>query len=367
MFNKKSFFKKSLMFFVSIPAIPTKWLISFKTTRFIYLKLFEFYLLKLSFISGLLFTFHARPKYSDHVFCSDIFYSNVDYSEFAVLLQGPIVSKGSKFTLETCKLYLKLFPGVKLILSTWDQYSFEDLELFRQRNIYLVLSKKPIISGSHNINYQIISTLAGIKKAEELSCRYILKSRTDQRLYSSNTLKYLKYYLKKYPPASDLKCSGRIIEPGVTICKFRPWSMCDMFQFGYVSDLKKMWNLELDSRSQTEKEYSVTKHSVRKIVEDNIAEIYVHRSYAKSIGLSSGSCSRDYYEFIKKAIVIFDKEQVDLFWLKYSSLEYGWMMNPLYSRNQLLSRINHSDWLRIMADERINYDFLDEHLDKLEN
>src|SRR4029079_1102553 len=78
------------------------------------------------------------------------------------------------------------FPGARLILSTWKTESDAVLNAFRKLGIEVVQSDPPEKPGQQNINFQLVSSRAGVERAAEMGAQYVLKTRTDQRLYSAN-------------------------------------------------------------------------------------------------------------------------------------------------------------------------------------
>ena len=86
----------------------------------------------------------------------------------AIIMQGPLVREDD-FTLETVKIYEKLFPGTVIIVSTWEDSAEEYVKkLSELSNCIVLLNEPPKFSGILNLNMQVVSTLAGIKKAKEL-------------------------------------------------------------------------------------------------------------------------------------------------------------------------------------------------------
>ena len=71
--------------------------------------------------------------------------STTSKGELAIVLQG-IVAIQDDCTLETVRLYKKIFPSAIIILSTWDFTSDELLQKFREEGCEIVLCKtfKPV-------------------------------------------------------------------------------------------------------------------------------------------------------------------------------------------------------------------------------
>jgi hypothetical protein len=88
-------------------------------------------------------------------------------NKIAIVVQGPIIIKND-FTFETLKLYINIFPNAIVILSTWDDQSVRVISKIRDLGIRVIINKYPKYSGIGNVNYQIISTINGLVKAESL-------------------------------------------------------------------------------------------------------------------------------------------------------------------------------------------------------
>lgn len=302
------------------------------------------------------YTGHARPLNSINVNQNEIYSEGTlsrNSDKVAIVIQGPIVHKNN-FTLETIKLYRRMYKNVLIILSTWDDLDEKQVSEFSEYADKVILNVKPELSGAHNLNFQAVSTLNGIKMAKELDCSYVLKTRADNRFYSKTTIPYLLTLLNSYPPNTK-NINRRIIEIGSTVCAYRVWSMCDLFQFGHINDLINMWSFELDSRNYTAKEFFSKQRTLREVVESNVAEIFVHRNFAMKIGMNFSISSQDYYNFIRDCIIVIDKEAIDLIWYKYSPKEYNWVGDPGYGVQQNLCRIKHSDWLLLISNYEVDY------------
>src|SRR6185436_20253705 len=77
---------------------------------------------------GKFITFHLRPIVSSDFKRTSS--STSSLPPYAIVLRGLIATENN-FTLETLKLYTKLFPGAPLIVSTWDHTSEEALAPLR--------------------------------------------------------------------------------------------------------------------------------------------------------------------------------------------------------------------------------------------
>lgn len=307
-------------------------------------------------------TFHYRYLKHKSYYYSRVVEPSVSESKIGIVIQGPIQEKGS-LTLETLLLYKQIYPSSYIVLSTWDDAEPTIVSAIRDNGIDVLLSTKPDKNGAHNVNLQIISTLNGIEAAREKGCVYILKTRTDMRFTRYTSLSALLKLLTMFPSNKKSLSTGRIIEVGATACRFRPWSLCDLFQFGYTKDLLAFWSVELDARDSTASDFFSIPRTPREVSEHDVAEIYLHRRYAGKLGYRVEHIPLDYYEFIRGEIILIDKEMLDLAWFKYDSFECSWVGDPVYGKNQTLSRIHFFEWLLIYSGHKVNMKNLNSFLD----
>jgi len=301
-----------------------------------------------------LVTLHVRPKRSDDIVIDTIW--SADDEDVGIVIQGPYLAEHD-FTLETIRLYRRMFPKTYIVLSTWHSAAVTADMAELSSLCQIVFAERPATTGSHNFNLQKATTWAGVDAVRSAGRQYCLKSRTDQRMYRPNSLSYMKDLLNAYPVASDLHASGRVVELSIACCRYRPWSACDMFQFGHTSDLVTMWDVPDDPRIRSAAEYSSQPYRVIDIVNERVAEIRLHRAYAKAIGMNDAADYGAYYAFVRDALVLIDKEALDVYWHKYTAEEYGWAGVPHYGADQLLSRLSHADWQLLVSTAAVVPDF----------
>lgn len=284
------------------------------------------------------YTYHARPQKA-HDYHYDSYNLNmVNKEKLAIILQGP-VKKENDYTLNTIKLYLKNYPEALIILSTWEG---ESIALEESENLKILHNELPENRGALNFNLQKKSTLSGLRLALSADAQFAIKTRTDQRLCAPNLDLLLHEFLERNP-AHDGR--ARIVESSVNICKYRPYSMCDVFQYSSTEELIQMWDIDDDNRSLTATELSNTNPSPIDMYNADVAEIRLHRRYAVSRGYTATQDLENYHKFISDYFIVIDKEMLDLHFFKYKASEYDLSMNPLYSNKRILSRFTHSDWL----------------------
>lgn len=267
---------------------------------------------------------------------------NANYKEYGIIVQGPLVYENN-FTLNTLKYYNKVFKGAKIILSTWDTEKKTYIELIKKEGIEVLLNKYPENSGILNINYQISNTKSAINYIKN-NCKYILKTRSDTRIYSEYSLIYLKNLLKTYPSKSD-KQKHRIIGIDINTSKFIPFSFSDVMQFGDSSDMQKMWNIGLCTKDINYKDFFSAKPLVKDIYENNNPEVYLTLNYLKKINYNTENSYESYYRALADCFIIIDKEMINFYWQKYSIDEYSWIYK--YRNINLQEKIRYNDWLLI--------------------
>src|SRR3989338_8667834 len=133
-------------------------------------------------------TFHTRPMVD-----ADMRYTGKETPEdalCAIVIQGPIRHEDD-FTLETVKLYRRNYPAVTIILSTWEVENVSVFQSFKDARFKILLNVPPPLPAPGNLNYQIVSTKAGVNEAIKMGLHYVIKSRPDQRIYSVDLIRYL--------------------------------------------------------------------------------------------------------------------------------------------------------------------------------
>jgi WavE lipopolysaccharide synthesis len=310
------------------------------------------------------YTYHTRPQHAAAVGLDPVTPPPM-HETIGIVIQGPLLHEAD-FTLESAALYLRTFPTAHVVISTWVNEELDRHKILQNPRLHVVKSVPPKTSGLGTTNYQLVSTLAGIELLEKLGCQYVLKTRSDQRAYANNLDNYLIALLHQYPSRSKNQ-KHRIVELSMNICRYRPYSMCDMFQFGHISDMKDMWSADLDARHMSTKQFSSRKLTSREVSEGNIGEIYLHRKYLEKIKAESSVSMRVYYQSLLDHFIVIDKEQVDLYWHKYHCGEYSLAENPTYSTERQKSRFYHRDWIAGLYAGIDIFPLDDALMDRLEN
>ena len=264
---------------------------------------------RLELLFGYFFVFRLRSIKSDRLLSAYSSYTEAG-EEFAIIMQGP-VNKKAGFTFNTLKLYRKVYPGIKIILSTWNDTDEAVLEEISRLNIQIVTSELPEFSGDSNINFQLRSTIAGLQNLDSNKVKYVLKTRTDQRIYSpSDYLQFMAGVLEAFPVNSEL-LKKRLVICNLNMFRYRKYSVCDMFMFGTYSDMKLYWDIPF------QKEVQVYDNN-KEFYENALAEGQLVSYFFKNIGYTPEKTLEDSQQFLGRYFYVIDKNVIDLFWYKYN-------------------------------------------------
>ena len=283
-------------------------------------------------------TFHLRPK---------TFYnlnqqadSLKKYPQTAIIIQGPLL-RDDKFTLNTIRIYKKIFKEYPIILTTWEDEDPDYLNELKNEGIEIVLNQKPDYPGISHINYQLVSTSNGIKRAKELGMDYVLKTRTDLRLYNPNSIEFLANMLKVFPAIND-KQRKRIAIGSINTFKYRPYSASDMVMFGQIDDMTAYWGVAPDTRKTFPPSDLIGDWSRAKL-----CEVYLSANYLEHLGRTLEWTIADSWQMYADHFCVFDAQSLDIYWHKYSRereyrrLEYGIMKND--------QELTFAEWLALYA------------------
>lgn len=310
--------------------------------------------------------FKLYPKYSKGFQMSKI-KTQTMCSDTAIVLQGLVETKDD-ITLETVRLYKKMFPLAKIIISTWDYTEKNILKLLEEEGCIIVLSSDIDICGFGNVNYQITTSLAGIQKAHELGAKYTLKSRSDLRFYRENLVDYLKSLMDVFPVSfnNSYNLKGRIIsQAGGCGQLFLPNWLQDYWFFGYTEDLLNYFSIPMDDRNI----HSAVKYlkglgnqiSGADLVREMPPEIYLCNAFASKY-LDSENSVKQFWKDLKDCYIVVDAEAVLSLWTKYGVsdassfyVEYDGQSNF----KDAYKHISFEDWLNIYTGKYIYEEWME--------
>ncbi|MES2278859.1 MAG: WavE lipopolysaccharide synthesis family protein [Bacteroidota bacterium] len=323
----KSFLFKVVDWVTSLP---------FMDLNRIHLKVIE----KLELKDNTFITEHARPKYSKSF---GIQPQLSGYNEkIALVLQGPLV-KDDNFTLETVLFYKANFKDAVIIVSTWSDEDANLINKIEATGAVILLNQKPAFAGISHINYQITSSINGILKARELGAQYVMKTRTDQRIYGLNVIGYFLNLIKLYPLKNLQVQKQRLIIPNINTFLFRIYGISDMLMFGNIDDMILYWNADHDQRLLKSEE--TLGLNIKEFSELRACEIYLSTEFLKKTGKKLHWTIEDSWHVFANNFCIVDYHSIDLFWPKYAPHQE--FRNRYYNSNNTHQLITFGDWLSL--------------------
>lgn len=297
--------------------------------------------------------FRLRPKNSK-LYKQPILRTTLKNGEVAIVLQGLIETKDD-FTLETVRLYKKIIPEAFIIISTWDTTEETLINEFRNEGCHIVINKSFKNSGIGNVNYQICTSLSGIKKAKELGALYTLKARSDIRLYRSNVFEYMKGLLSVFPVAkdNDFNLKGRIItQAGNWGQLYMPLWLQDFLYFGYTDDLLNLFTIDYNTSdiSSPIKYFSSLGRTVTgfDLYENMVPEMFITKSFINKYKPGEISLEQS-WKILKDLFIVVDQEQLGSFWCKYGIRN----LSTFYCENEE-NRPYENAWRNISFEDFVN-------------
>lgn len=249
-----------------------------------------------------------------------------DYAKVGIVIQGPIISRT---TLEICKFYKKIYPQVRIVLSTWESEDIEPFQGLQDERFAIIQSEKPDVPGPSNINLQIKSSIAGINHLKDQGCTHILKTRTDMLLSNPTFLNYLIWTHSKGKRHA-------LVFSSFNSFLFRLFSPTDQVMFGEATDITRFWSIDLVPNNQ----------------EIDFPEKYLFKKYLESYGYKTHEELNNYLTALRDYTVIADHEQLGQIWNKgaYTALNYRWRGKKFPNRMTQLS-----SWHWEMLQDHLSY------------
>lgn len=259
-----------------------------------------------------------------------------------------------------------MYPRVPIVLSTWEDERERLNDYLKNENVEIVYNSKPKCAGAGNINLQLISSKNGVKRACEIDSEYILKTRTDQRIYRDDFLEFFINILKIFP-VGDNKIHNRLLGSSYSRLDL-PFCINDFFMFGDSETMKKLYSIPLredkdndwirsDRKNflkyiektqdrELDEHKLIDRERVRTFTRDHmITEVYIIYHFLNKnlmqISLEEEDLLKKYYQALQKYFVIVDVQQIGLYWKKY--FEQG----KIYPQEQKKGQLDFSTWLRI--------------------
>ncbi|MDA9214562.1 WavE lipopolysaccharide synthesis family protein [Planktomarina temperata] len=292
------------------------------------------------------------------------FHDAQSHKNTAIVIQGPIDK--NPYIIETVKYYRRVFQSATLIVSTWEHSSQSTAQQLQKLGAIVVFSVLPNLPGRLNINYQTVSTLAGVNAAREYGCKYVLKVRSDQRITKFSALGHLKALLK-----IGGNPSKRVVLLGDAYNSYwsLPFHISDFLCFGEVNQVESYFNVPLCADSYA---YQI---DILKNFSSEISEITVSEFSSAALSKSSKridnfvdnlmspeqryflnyikdrynfnlSYRENYHQQLIDHISVIDSSQLGLLWFK-SSFMYS--LPSLMEAKNNTGKLNQGRWLSLMS------------------
>lgn len=264
------------------------------------------------------------PKSINSGLCAEPHLKDISV-DTAIVIQGVVETKDN-FTLESIRFYKQTFPNVQIIVSTWDFTDTKVVSQLESEGCVVILNESFTPSGLGNVNYQICTSLAGIRKAKELGITYCAKTRTDQRLQRNTSFNLLKGLINLFPVEGGLGLKRRIVALSGPL--FLPLYFTDFFYFGMTEDLENLFDIPYEPRNipKSQKYYGETYGSVFTadvFYKDLPPEVYIISNFINK-HINTDFSVYFYWDIIKKYFITIDYEDIGLFWPKYSFALSPW-------------------------------------------
>jgi hypothetical protein len=263
--------------------------------------------------------------------------------QIGIVIQGKLKTE-EDFTLETVRLYRQTFLNCPIFVSTWNDESPAAVQALEAAGATVLLNEPPALSGWSHLNYQIRSTLAGIHAATEAGCQYVLKTRTDTRMYAGNIAPFLVGLLTQFPVRGTRNATGRLAVLDWATRLFLPQHPADILMFGHIEDMTAYWSAELCEERDIPD--STHRQHFAELLNPLVPEIYLCRRYLKKLGYDYQPTVASWWNVLGDLFVVVDRTQLGHFWWKYDyQAEH---QNTLDDDRRNEAVCTFRDWLGVM-------------------
>jgi len=274
------------------------------------------------------FNYPSYNYYKSEAPCKHVQECPRDFLDFVIIIQGPIPTE-PEILLNTIKIYLSYYPGVTIILSTWQGeyiqpiFDYIDGLTFKNRNtVKIILNEKPLNPGIGNINLQVVSTRKALEYALSIEKVFALKTRTDQVILNPSALVIMH---QEYEHASKTgRGVDRILIGSRNTFLFRPYSYSDTLQFAKIDLLLDFWGVELDTRKPDQIDLNSTSTPMQ-WAEQNLCEVYLVREFLIKKNFIPVLNFKTHLQALAEFFVVVDSGQIGVYWNKYTYHQNPWL------------------------------------------
>ena len=232
------------------------------------------------------------PKYCDDI-RNRVYFTNISSDDYVIVIRGMIILENN-YTLETIKIYKKIFTDVDILVVTWDRPEyFNFFNEIKKLDVKLIKLNEISNIGALNLNAQLLQIKEALSYISNKSYKYVLCTRSDHRIYYAYTLEYLTTLLKIFPPL-DVKYGlrERVITVGCfqdRVQELPPYFMRDLVYFGNVDDLRNFFDIPFTKKTKddyikTLKRSGQSRLTLQQESEENFPpEAYYLREFFKKV------------------------------------------------------------------------------------
>lgn len=255
------------------------------------------------------------------------------HEPIGLVIQGPLLLQDD-FTVESVRYYSRVKPQVIVIVSTWEGEDAAALERIKALGAEIVLNKKPACPGRSNVNYQIASTRGGIERVIQLGCKFVAKTRADQRLYNLSSFLSLPSLCNYFPVKNLPNQKYRIIGSSKITSKYTPYFFGDLFMFGFVDDMMVFWDADFDIELHRKLVDHGNLTNDLQVAIESSPEHYLIWQYVHKINPNCDFSLTSWWKTLSENLCIIDWATLDIYWPKYNhfqernDLQYDYHLIP---------------------------------------
>ena len=266
----------------------------------------------------------------------------------AIILQGPIMS-AFDYTVTTISRYREWYPSSPILFSTWQDESTKIIGEIRSLGCEVIISDRANFSpGPYNQNLQMATSRAALLAAKAHGARFVVKSRSDQRINNRFAIPALAQLRGAFPFNGRGLQEDRLVVPSLNTFAFRPYGVTDMLMFGNIDDMLLYWDGRLDDRESTYPE----SNSLRDFARMRVAEVSFCSNFLEKMGLTLDFSLEQYWGVLAERFLVVDQSFLDLHWPKYSQVENRW---GLWTAKPKFREVSFSMWM-LMQSGRLSAD-----------
>ncbi len=301
----------------------------------------------------------------------------VGFAHVGIVLQGPI-DRNEDFTINTIRLFRHIYPEVKLVFATWKgELNESEKRIIKEQKCELLEleSCPPEFKGKGrkigHLNNQLLSSLEGIKILKRMGAEYVLKIRTDVRLYKYDFIPYFMNLISQYPYVGKIQNCRLLNVSFLNTLASVPFHMSDFIWFGEIEDMERLYSIpnrkkevldkisnmtneEIETHTAMfwERSHTYNPHDVQwlnptneniEIFQYSHIEAYIMYTYASMNQLCDPAISPidAYYRFLRDDVIVVDENELFAYWDKYKTSHNKNVYAEFY-------RMRHSEWLDLV-------------------